>query len=872
MKKIICLSLIMCLLFTTVVFGQENDFADEGNYKEDLLYVLGIVDSNGNEEYVTRAEFAQMVYNLVNMDDMGLRIETISDMHREHPDMVYVSNIVGVGWMTLDENNCFRPDEKMPGIHMLKVLISALGYYDIAMKEGGYPTGILNYATKVKLTKGVTADFSSVLSRSQTYALLRNSLNVDMMEREYFSGGEYYNIVKGMTILSENHHITEHEAGRYIANHRFNFDITGTLTPENTVKIGDTIFYVGEYADKIIPGGYYKVYSSYENESDLFETIRFVVESNNTKIVCVETSDIMDSTTISEFVYNEERNNKYYEKKVDLNNIDVIYNGEELFTYRKEDLMPAVGEVCLVFEGGACTTVVISSYITKIVKNISSEYEKIYFDYSGGAIDYSEEDFNIYFEGAVIKPEDLQSMDVALVQYAKSGFVNKMLITRGYSEGVISVIDSKGYYCIENIEYKLSPQIYDFDVEFGVGSKILFYLDAYGDIAYIKKTDVGNYAFLVGGMKQSGISDDFELKLLTADGTIGIYKVDDKTKFNNSRIGAEQILNSLLKENGGLENQLLKIKYNSSNVLKSIETAIDNESGKYIEAFSKDLTTDSKQWRYYNQFLSNGNNIYYLKSDTLVFSVFVDENGEISEDSLLVSDVGTEFINFKTYDDVVLYDIDEIENAPKVIVNYLSAKKNVSTVTGQRGLIVIDSIGRTMTADGDEVDNIIYYLNGVLQEIAVSENVKNVAALDSTTYDVPDVYDNVTFSDLQSGDAIQINIDHKGQVSSFIPAFVQSVLTEYGTLIDYNNQGYAQFSNYETVYGKLEEQTENVLRINVNGESKLFIHGTPVVYLYEKGRNKVSLISSDELYNYTDCPMFFHSYRKTVSNIIVYLN
>ena len=89
---------------------------------------------------------------------------------------------------------------------------------------------------------------------------------------------------------------------------------------------------------------------------------------------------------------------------------------------------------------------------------------------------------------------------------------------------------------------------------------------------------------------------------------------------------------------------------------------------------------------------------------------------------------------------------------------------------------------------------------------------------------------------------------------------------------NYNNQGYAQFSNYETVYGKLEEQTENVLRINVNGESKLFIHGTPVVYLYEKGRNKVSLISSDELYNYTDCPMFFHSYRKTVSNIIVYLN
>lgn len=291
-------------------------------------------------------------------------------------------------------------------------------------------------------------------------------------------------------------------------------------------------------------------------------------------------------------------------EKVDINDANVIFNGEELFTYQREELMPQVGDVCLIFDGGRCTTVVISSYTTKIVKNVSPEFEKIYFDYSGGAVDYSKDEFNIYLDGDKIRPDELQGMDIALVSYAKSGFVNEMIVSRGVLEGTIDSIDSRGYYYIGDTEYNLSPQLYDYSVNYGPGSKIKFYLDAYGSIAYIKRTDSENYAFLVGAKKSTGISDELVLKLLTSDGTVQEYSVDNKTTFNGAKTSVSGITGSLLNADGGLDYQLLKIKHNSNRVLKSIETAVDNISGDYTEDFSRDLIKESKQWRYYNNFLS----------------------------------------------------------------------------------------------------------------------------------------------------------------------------------------------------------------------------------------------------------------------------
>ena len=87
-----------------------------------------------------------------------------------------------MGLMVGVNNVEFRPDEKVTYAQAIKVLVSALGYKELAEVAGGYYTGYLKKAIDLDIVRKGVSDYNNDLTVFDTVNMIEAALEVEIPE------------------------------------------------------------------------------------------------------------------------------------------------------------------------------------------------------------------------------------------------------------------------------------------------------------------------------------------------------------------------------------------------------------------------------------------------------------------------------------------------------------------------------------------------------------------------------------------------------------------------------------------------------------------------------------------------------------------
>lgn len=153
-KKIFSV-LIAVLIFSSFAV---SSYAADSIYDE--LAALDIVPSgftseNGHE-LVTRAEFAYIAANLMQSGMMEAKSTKFIDVDSSNQYSGYVDFLTEIGILSGVSENTYAPDGNVTAEMAYKVMVSVLGYNQIAQQLGGYPTGYAKVADRIGFTTNLS--------------------------------------------------------------------------------------------------------------------------------------------------------------------------------------------------------------------------------------------------------------------------------------------------------------------------------------------------------------------------------------------------------------------------------------------------------------------------------------------------------------------------------------------------------------------------------------------------------------------------------------------------------------------------------------------------------------------------------------------
>ena len=161
---LLCIAMLSGTAFAAI--GTFEDVPESAEYFEavETLVAFGIVkgDENGKfnpDSTITRAEAATMICRLVGVEEEALAIKSASfdDVPSSHWAVGYVTKCVELGIINGYGNGKFGPSDPVTYEQMVKMLVCAWGYEDMANEAGGYPDGYLAFAREYYIFDGSVA-------------------------------------------------------------------------------------------------------------------------------------------------------------------------------------------------------------------------------------------------------------------------------------------------------------------------------------------------------------------------------------------------------------------------------------------------------------------------------------------------------------------------------------------------------------------------------------------------------------------------------------------------------------------------------------------------------------------------------------------
>ena len=170
-KKIIAAVAAVALIFSAAGHAPcETAYAD-GTDEAAVLMSLGIIGGISEDDYqafskVKKCAFVNYVYNLFTDDALDGELNTDAASYLEGLRVLASADEINRSDnITLDE--------------AVKMLVCALGYGAQAESGGGYPSGYLTYASRIRLLNGVSAKSGEQLKMFDAVALLYNAIECD---------------------------------------------------------------------------------------------------------------------------------------------------------------------------------------------------------------------------------------------------------------------------------------------------------------------------------------------------------------------------------------------------------------------------------------------------------------------------------------------------------------------------------------------------------------------------------------------------------------------------------------------------------------------------------------------------------------------
>ncbi len=841
-NRIIAFVLVLAMMIPMIVFAGSEDAPATLTYAEEVFAGLGIIDADSYNPYtkITRGEFATLVSKLVLYNNNGSADEwyqnnfepeqganvtpespLFGDVDGSHKHFNGIKTLVNMGYMRGIGGNVFAPDFQMALSEGAKVVVSMLGYDEIASALGGFPTGYTNVASKCKLFSGIGKSYTDVMEMTDAVQLLYNAFDVNVkMALEIYDNELVYKDM-GETFLNFFLKLEKAE-GRMTDNGITSLGGTSSVGREMLIIDGKKMEYTASsYAYSRYIGrevtAYYSIDKSNEN------TCVYICPEDDVTV-------ITDGTSFSNGELAYSANGRDYQTKIPRNSV-IIYNGVYTDDYTDDLLSVENGTVTLIKGDNGKSIVNVREAVGIYVSNVSYDAQKVY-----SALKFSSlaDGVSVYSLG------EGEQYDNVLIFDKNDNAITIEDIVKGDILSICASADAKTVIEVRKLgnavteaeldsytdkEFITKDTVYKFTESYNKatnkatltpGETYKVYLDENNCIVWIAKgaQSVGKVAIYTGSGSNSanGFEDDYAVRLFTEDKELKVFNLPEKITLNGKRVKAEEVCAELDPFMGKA------VIFNANeDTLSSIITPAsygETETKEWyhvspaLNVFRK-TGVESFKTLYYEpgDGASFGGNFAYNSSTRLVFTVPTSENEFDNEKRFHINNPLTSSTSYT----VEAYSTIKNDPVPEVLIIYADSK-GTGKVTRNRGLLITKVIN-TVDDEGEAVTAFKGYeiKQNSLKEVTVAvddEAYMTKYETDETLYPLDPEKDTdlekfgpLTYKDLEPGDIIRYGTDGDGKIATIRIAFDYSQMRGYdeskfvpwasfaGPVLTVNNKG-----------------------------------------------------------------------------------
>lgn len=549
-RMLFVLASLSIVMSSFVIFASESDKSgfEPAEYNEavSMFTDLGIVDAESFVGYnasleMTRGELAAWAVSVLGLSDEASSSATVSRFIDVGVDYQYAGEIsyaTSLGLFNGTGANTFSPEEPVYINQAIKVVVSMLGYREVAEHKGGYPTGYISVAMNLDLLDGVVIGNDNAALRGNIITLMYNALFADIMDISGIQGDSYsYEITEGKNLLNVYHKITE---GEGVVQSDRQASITGDIEDEGYIVINGMRFYTESPRAVGTVGKNVKYYYKEISNKNIILTLREV----NNDIVTLKADDEY-TFDYENAQYNLLGTDREYVFK--LENYDIVYNcsyisGDTPVDY-EDILTPESGTVTLIDnnDNGKYEVVIVEEAKALLYGSYDAYNERIY-DSIDRTYDIDLNDYSSVsikgINGGEVDFAKLESNTVIMVYESFDSEMLKLVVCADAIEGTVSEISTDGVV-INGVTYSFSPvarlsgtnDTQEYKSIISTGKNYTFYLDQFNQIVYhdAKLTLYTGYILDVkeGG---SGINTHTGAHIYTADGKLTEYELADSVR------------------------------------------------------------------------------------------------------------------------------------------------------------------------------------------------------------------------------------------------------------------------------------------------------------------------------------------------------
>lgn len=544
-KKLLSLLLAVAMLFSLAVpsvFAADfSDVPESYQYYDSVqsLVARGIINGYDDgtfkpEGNITRGEFAKMIIYALGLSDLAATPVTetgFPDVAPEHWAASVIKIAHDMGIINGFDDGTFKPDENVTYDQALKMTICAkydrLG--EIALKNGGYPSGYRKVANSYGFIKGITDGvYESAAMRGTIAKLIYNMLNIDLSK-----------YTDDTTIVDPTNQSTEVK-GQVVAVYGASLESTVSSLTKYQLKIemtnGAVITYSGEnlsnkdnlrsYLGKMVVGYYTEAMGV---EIQALSSLDLQRGKNGE--VTVDMADVSASSTDTKLTYTDEDGDT--EDISVSSNAKILYNGSLVPSGTTFSSLIAAnrnssGSIRLLStegSGNAADVIFFTVYTNYLVTSTNSSTKTVYLD-DGSAVtqkvideDSKTKTVTITKDGSSVGFSSISKNTILSISEDLSGNFMEVLIGPAAISGKVSAMTrDEGKITVSSKEYKFASGV-TFGTDISVGSNLKIYLDAFGKIAkyeFVAASTTYTYGYLTQ-IKNVGSSVSADIRVEMVD-------------------------------------------------------------------------------------------------------------------------------------------------------------------------------------------------------------------------------------------------------------------------------------------------------------------------------------------------------------------
>lgn len=712
------LKIYLITLVIFIFFGVSAHAAGYGNFdKRELFENIDIPIEGYDDEYVTRAQMADVVAHLYDVYDMYKPQHSyFSDVEENNIYYKSINFLYDLGIINGVGNGEFKPDDVIMPEQAAVIIVKALGY-DIAVRDGAY----LPKAYELKAFKGISLD-SNGIRVMDLVEILYNMLEIPVMENDFSNNGysvsdEIFSeaalgIYKIQGVVTDNGIISfegESKRENYVVIDGLSIEATGFAgllgnEVECWYRIADDIP-VCVYAGKI-----------------------------ETDDICYIESYNIDDYKDLEYTYTEnEFSTKEKRARIE-KNYTFIYNGyvfDPSYGSAVPYMIPQEGDVTLVDSNsnGVYDVVIVNNYKTSLVSRVDVNEEVVYLS-DNTRCDLSDVLYTIKdIDGSNIEIKNIKKDDCVMVGKSVGG-ENYNIICSSQTFSGIATSKTDEYYTISDVQYRVSSSA---NIDIKLSESYTFIVNAKGYLyKAVSNIQTQNFVFVDAvHLDDERLSKKFLVRYMDSKGQI-LKEEYEKITTDNGRYKASETSNDAI--NNELAGKLF------------ILTKYANGSANFKEVDKSSYTPTVQNMIYRNSPQGFNNANISISNSTLFFLI----NDDFEESSV----VSKAFLSSGMPYDIIAYNSD-IDNlySDVVLIKYDDTSDVGLRAMSARTSLIIDE-RMALNEDDEAVVKYTLYQEGTEKEVFTDSTEKLTYSFGTDLYTVSE------------GDAIIYSEDLNGTITN----------------------------------------------------------------------------------------------------------